>query len=761
MATTLGQVAVGNIVTLNENGVPQNYIVVQQGLPSDIYDASCNGTWLLRKDIIENRVWDSGSVNKLESSDIQPWLNSTMLGKYDSNIQAAIKQVKIPYRKNGGFDGTDQTGANGLSCKVFLLSGREVGFTDNESVYLPNDGAKLTYFESGNGSSAQQKRIAKLNGGATSWWLRSPNANLTSGVFYVRSGGVWGSSNANNSYGVRPAMILPTTLTVNDDNSVIVIPTPTITAPSQAMTGQPIPISWTAVDNATNYQLQRNTGSGWSTIYTGPNLTYQDTAGSWSTVQYQVAAQVDGAYGPYGQSDSIPVVSTLVISGTDGDLGTITADIGYTVTSDTGNPISLVRKVNNIQVASLTVSSGFAYNIPVMDLPTGTNSIVITASVQSTTGLVTATREWTYTKTPIEFPGSAGVATLVQNGQNIFPTTIAEAVKVPSLWGGSLDKALEVLSQAALYKTVTPTAQLGTLPEGSIIYLNENGSPVPFYVAKQGYESSYNTNRVLVVRKDVVQQGQWNSSGASLYNGSTIDTWFNQTYLQTLDGDVQTAIGTTNIPYISSRSASVTRINKSVFALSLTECGKNDQYGTQTGTILPISELLTAPSSDFWTRTPAGSGNAWVIQTNGNTLELQVDGSDKGYLPAFTLPTTFTAYTGTTTTGLYDVFGNLLLKLPGVQIETGSYVGTGTYNRPNFTTLTFGFSPKLVFVQRLDSTGTAGAFFLRDADSSYGYSNFAINDLTWDGTTLKWVNNQDAYYQLNEVGALYGYIAIG
>ena len=207
-SVALGTKSVDSIVKLNESGKAVNYLVVHQGKPSSIYDESCNGTWLLRQDLIESRVWGDGNVNKLESSDIQAWLNSTMLGKYDSNIQAAIKQVKIPYRKNGGSGGTDQTGANGLSCKVFLLSGYEVGWTTSTSSYFPVDGAKLSYFEAGTGSSANNKRIAKLNGSATRWWLRSPYTHNTYSVFLVGSNGVWGSSRyAYNSYGVRPALM--------------------------------------------------------------------------------------------------------------------------------------------------------------------------------------------------------------------------------------------------------------------------------------------------------------------------------------------------------------------------------------------------------------------------------------------------------------------------------------------------------------------------------------------------------------------------
>lgn len=205
----IGNVAVGGIVQLRENLVPVDYIVVHQGLPSSMYDASCNGTWLLRKDIAENRVWDSGNSNVLESSDIHSYLNNTWINRYDTDIRNAIKQVKIPYRQNGGSSGTDRNGANGLSCKIFLLSGKEVGFTNNESSYFPNDGAKLAYFESGNGSSAQQKRIAKMNGIATSWWLRSPHTSDTYSVWIVYSDGDYDVWDARYSYGVRPALVLP------------------------------------------------------------------------------------------------------------------------------------------------------------------------------------------------------------------------------------------------------------------------------------------------------------------------------------------------------------------------------------------------------------------------------------------------------------------------------------------------------------------------------------------------------------------------
>ena len=221
----LGSKAVGSIVKLKVGGAAKEFIVVHQGKPSSLYDESCNGTWLLMKDIYENRVWQSGNINKYESSDIHSYLNNTFINLFDNNIKDAIKQVKLPYRKNGG-EGQDQSGANGLVCKIFLLSGYELGFTTNDYSNLPVDGAKLSYFESGTDSSALNKRIANLNGSAVRWWLRSPRANNDSNVFYVDIYGFFNYEVAYYSYGIRPALILPQDMEVDSSGNVTPPPPP-------------------------------------------------------------------------------------------------------------------------------------------------------------------------------------------------------------------------------------------------------------------------------------------------------------------------------------------------------------------------------------------------------------------------------------------------------------------------------------------------------------------------------------------------------
>ena len=239
---------------------------------------------------------------------------------------------------------------------------------------------------------------------------------------------------------------------------------PTLTTPFIVMTGQPIAISWTAIDGSDSYTLQRKADAGeWEQVYSGADTTFTDTAGSWSTVQYQVCGVFDGTNGAFAVSDVITVApaSTLVISGQDGELGTITADIPYSVATDTGRQIALTQTVNGALVYAQTVDSGFSGSIPVLDLPTGTGTIIITATVQTDRDPVTVTRTWTYTKQAQTFPVSGGVGQLTQDGQNVFPLTLAEAVKaIGGPWGGNLSTALDKLAKAAIYTTTGDFADL-------------------------------------------------------------------------------------------------------------------------------------------------------------------------------------------------------------------------------------------------------------------------------------------------------------
>ena len=804
MAQTLGSVAVGGIVKLNESGSPVEYLVVQQGKPSSMYDDSCDGTWLLRKDVAENRVWDSGNSNVLESSDIQAYLNGTWLTRYDTNIQNAIKQVKIPYCVGGG-SATVNSGANGLSCKIFLLSGYEVGFTTSVNQYFPVDGAKLAYFLSGNDSSANQKRVATLNGGDTGfWWTRSPHKESTDDVslWIVNRNGqsdYWQA--ATPSCGVRPALIFPADLLVLDDGTVSTAPQSpaTLTVPSIVMQGQGIPVSWSQADGADGYILERKADSGaWTQVYSGANLSYADTAGSWSTVQYRVKAGADGTYGDYTTSAAVQVAaaSALVISGQDGSLGTVTADIPYTVSTDTGNQISLVQTVNGAQMYSGQVTSGAAQSIPVMELPSGNGTIVLTATVQTGSGPVSAARTWTYNKTPISFPAAGGVAQLTKSGANLLPKTLAEAVRTNPFWGGSLDKALDKLTRAVTYageqvpRYQEVTVNLPAAQEGDIVQLPEGGKLAEFYVAKLNYEQALNgAGRTLLVRKDVYDQRAWDEGNVNAYASSDLDSWFNSTYKNMLDADIRSLIGTTKIRYTPGNGNwTVDTLGRAVFALSATELGQSASWFNVEGSALPIANTLKVAylngnTNNQWTRSPRtdDTDEAVILSSGGNVSYYSCDKSH-GSRPCFTLPSTFTATYYVDGNGalhdaqeydqggdFYDLLGNVV---PSVKIATGSYVGTGTYGENNPSTLSFSFNPKFVWIYRDAGGGgniawaigwlskVAGGSYNPGGSNFQGYygSKLTISDWT---ETISWYSTSEAQAQFNSSNITYHYFAIG
>lgn len=202
-----GDLLVGTEVKLNVNGVAKDFIVVHQGNPdSTIYDESCNGTWLLMKDLYESRAWNSSEVNDYANSTIYSYLNGSFLGLLDANIQNAIKQAKIPYRAGSGYHKTVTSGENGLPTKVFLLSADELARSsyDNKPT---GEGAALDYFASATGAEL----MAYLNGVVDLWWMRSPgcvNSWGSSHAVIINQNGETSASKVTTPRGVRPAFIL-------------------------------------------------------------------------------------------------------------------------------------------------------------------------------------------------------------------------------------------------------------------------------------------------------------------------------------------------------------------------------------------------------------------------------------------------------------------------------------------------------------------------------------------------------------------------
>lgn len=316
---TLSSKAIGSTIKLKVNGSARNFIVVHQGKPSSVYDDSCNGTWLLMQDIYENRAWHSSNTNDYANSTIHSYLNSTFLNLFESKIKNAIKQVKLPYRKGSGTSTTVTSGSNGLSAKIFLLSATETSF---DFSYMPSgEGAELAYFKGCADNSSDSKRVAYLNGSATYWWLRSPLCGYSYSALCVVSNGGWSNGYCSSSYGIRPALILPSTLLVSDDGTVSTNTAPStpgsISVPSSIMGGTNISISWAkssdAESNLAGYKVERSTngGSSWSQIYQGTaTSTTNNVAFGTTSVMYRVKAyDTEGLESGWRTSSQVTVVN--------------------------------------------------------------------------------------------------------------------------------------------------------------------------------------------------------------------------------------------------------------------------------------------------------------------------------------------------------------------------------------------------------------------------------------------------------------------
>ena len=435
----LGDVAVDTIVKLNESGSPVNYIVVQQGKPSSgNYDDSCNGTWVRRKDIHSNRQWHTSNVNDYANSSNHQWLNnesSGFLSLLDPDIRAAIKTVKIPYRPGSGTSTTVKSGANGLSCKVFLLSMKEVGLTPS---YSPTEGATLEYF-SGGGNS---RRVANLNGSPARWWSRSPYCDHYGSAYSVEADGAADHWSCSSSYGCCPAFILDSELLVSDDGTVLTNEPPTAPgsiAVTGVVGGGSATITLTAATDpdgtVESYRYERQVdGGAWQQVAQANSLTQTDPIGEdWGTVAYRACAVDDmGASGPYVTSETQTINSGWVtIGGPAETMGSKPApfDFAFSVSvsgqSSTG-AITVSAALDGKQVYSGTPNAETQISVPIDTrlLGAGEHTIEVQASKDD---YLPASKRYTFTIPAVTIPaGGTGEQAQGSDGRPVFHTTLAQ-----------------------------------------------------------------------------------------------------------------------------------------------------------------------------------------------------------------------------------------------------------------------------------------------------------------------------------------------
>ena len=189
-----------SIVRIQESGVAQDFYVVRHNAYSS------GGTQLLRRYIHSDMKWHSSTVNAYATCTLDAWFNGTYFNLLPTAIQGQISNVSIPYSPgNGNYTITN------LSCKVFALSGTELGKTDST---MNVEGTAL--------ANAASLVIATDGSTAKTQWTRSPDKNsFNMGAFTLKADGSLYGEIVTETRGARPAFVLPaaTKLTDNGDGT--------------------------------------------------------------------------------------------------------------------------------------------------------------------------------------------------------------------------------------------------------------------------------------------------------------------------------------------------------------------------------------------------------------------------------------------------------------------------------------------------------------------------------------------------------------
>jgi hypothetical protein len=343
---------------------------------------------------------------------------------FSANFRNALLSTSLTVVKAS----VDGGGTETVADKVFLLSTTEVGLADEGYA----EGSKLALFSDNTSRLAYPTALCVSNSEYTStslktdspwyWWLRTPYASYAHLVRRVLSDGSLRNNNACNGYdGVRPACNLPSSILVSDspdgDGAYTIVwnqppTTPSsITVPTTVRGGQTLAISWGASTdpdgNLAGYRLERSVNGGaYSQIYQGTQLSYTDNITyGWTTVQYRVKAyDTAEAESGYQTSPSRTVINNTapVISGSDGNLGTKSGDFSqtYTVTDAESDAVTVVEKIDGVQLRSYTVTLGATNTFSVsgltfMKLLNGSHTLTVTATDSAG---ASSTRTWTFTK---------------------------------------------------------------------------------------------------------------------------------------------------------------------------------------------------------------------------------------------------------------------------------------------------------------------------------------------------------------------------
>lgn len=203
------------------------------------------------------------------------------------------------------------------------------------------------------------------------------------------------------------------------------------------------------------------------------------------------------------------------------------------------------------------------------------------------------------------------------------------------------------MRKGAVHTAPTRGILLKDMAEGSVVKINENGTPAEFYVACHNYESALNgAGRTLLVRKDCNSSRVFHATTNGVaFSSSDLCEWLNGTYKSMLDEIVQIVISTTAF-YVTNGFSQygVTTLERAVFLPSMTEYGMNADGMNEEGTSLPNGRDIAQAQMDgtniaHWTRTPntTTTYKIFAISAMGR-FSTHAPNVSNGVRPCFTLP---------------------------------------------------------------------------------------------------------------------------
>ena len=469
MAQVLSNLPVGAKVKFGKYSVngeiaqPITWLVVAKNHTS-IPDYPSNSITLLTEKIIDFRAYDAREPNssmigrtdygnnEYSVSNIDQWLNKdSSAGEWyvashnaDQPPNATYTNGNTAYVSRPGFLNsfteqeksiimttpirvvTNSSGYEDISRKVFLPSISDIGLQDESDTvegyiweYFNNHSISVGTTEQAFTYSFSTAKPSGISGNWT-YWCRTPIEGPGTNVRFAVSDGSFASTYAySGTMGVRPALNLPSTILVSDDEDTdghysVVWNTPpssptTLTIPT-IYGGKANTISWSSVTDpdgdSVTYQLECSyDGSTFTQIYSGASTAHSHLV-TFGTIPMAYRVKATDSKGESSEYVTAAVAMVInnnspVISGVDGSLGIRDAEFSqtYSITDSDSSEIIVTEAVDGEQIRSFVATLGSEYSLAVtgntwLSLANGVHTMTISAS----DGIDTSVRTYTFTK---------------------------------------------------------------------------------------------------------------------------------------------------------------------------------------------------------------------------------------------------------------------------------------------------------------------------------------------------------------------------